>query len=77
MRIRSLFSFTTGAAVGAAAVYLFDPDHGPQRRREASKWAAEQAQQQAREAALRVVDVSRQAVTAASDGYREAGGTTR
>jgi hypothetical protein len=43
MRIRTLLSFATGAAVGAGWMYLADPDHGPQRRRDARRSAFRQA----------------------------------
>jgi gas vesicle protein len=72
MRIRTLFTFTTGAAAGAAAVYLFDPAHGDERRRQAARWAAEQARDQVRNTGALVLDQTRQSVAAATQGYREA-----
>jgi len=72
MRIRTLFTFATGAATGAAVVYLFDPVHGDQRRRRAGRWAAEQARDQVRQTGALMLDQTRQSVSAATQGYREA-----
>jgi hypothetical protein len=47
MRIRTLLSFASGAALGAGWMYLADPDHGPARRREMRRSALRQARQQA------------------------------
>lgn len=41
--IRRLLTFWLGAAFGAGVVYLFDPEHGPQRRRQARRQALAQA----------------------------------
>jgi hypothetical protein len=43
VRIRSIVSFSTGAVLGAGAVYLLDPDHGPDRRRDARGQAVRRA----------------------------------
>jgi gas vesicle protein len=71
VRLRSLASLTTGAALGAGAMYLFDPELGPERRRQARRTAV-------REAARATVDLGRRAVTgtaavadAAVQGYAE------
>jgi hypothetical protein len=45
VRVRTLFSFTSGAALGAAWMYLADPEHGPDRRREARRNALRQVRQ--------------------------------
>jgi hypothetical protein len=45
VRVRTLFSFASGAAFGAAWMYLADPEHGPDRRREARRNALRQARQ--------------------------------
>lgn len=72
MRIRTLLTLTAGAAAGAGAMYLFDPEHGPARRREARRTALRQA----REGALSAVQEGRRqaaAMTAAAvAGYHEA-----
>jgi hypothetical protein len=47
MRVRTLLSFASGAAVGAGWMYLADPDHGPVRRRELRRSALRQARHQA------------------------------
>lgn len=72
MRIRTLLAMSTGAALGAGWMYLLDPEHGEQRRREARRGAARQARDGAVRAALdakrRVEDVA----VAAVGGYHEA-----
>lgn len=45
MRIRTWMSMMFGAAVGAAATYLMDPDRGPQRRVETRDRAMRKAQE--------------------------------
>ena len=60
MRLRTVVAVTTGAAAGAGATYLFDPDHGPQRRRLARRNALRQAQK----GALRGVRRTRREVAA-------------
>lgn len=55
MRIRTLFTFGAGAAVGASAMYLLDPEHGVERRRQARRTAAAQA----REGTVRAVAEAR------------------
>jgi hypothetical protein len=72
VRVRSVLSLATGAAVGAGWMYLLDPDHGERRRREARREAARQLREGTVRAALdakrRAEDVALAAVT----GYREA-----
>jgi len=71
VRIRTVLAMTTGAALGAGWMYLLDPDHGEQRRREARREAAHQVRDGAVRAALdakrRVEDVALAAVS----GYHE------
>jgi hypothetical protein len=52
VRIRSIVSFSTGAVLGAGAVYLFDPDHGADRRRDARGQAVRRARGGAASAVL-------------------------
>lgn len=59
MRLRTWLTLTTGAAAGAGAMYLLDPEHGVERRRHARQHALRQAQQQA--------------VRLAAEGRRQAG----
>lgn len=39
MRVRTVLTLSTGAAIGAGAMYLLDPDHGTLRRRETRRRA--------------------------------------
>jgi len=41
--VRSLLTFSTGAALGAGWMYLRDPEHGPQRRRDVRRAALRRA----------------------------------
>lgn len=71
MRVRTLVTFVSGAAAGAGTVYLLDPEHGPERRRQALRSAGVQAR---RGAARAVVDVRRrveEVAAAAVAGYRQ------
>ena len=72
MRIRTLLTLTTGAALGAGATYLLDPEHGEERRRDARRYALRHA----REGALRALGEAReraeQVTIAAVAGYRQA-----
>lgn len=71
MRIRTLLAFGVGAAVGAGAAYLGDPDHGTQRRDEARSWAVAQGRQGATAAAGRVARAATAYTAAAVEGFRE------
>lgn len=77
MRIRTLLAFGAGAAVGAGAVYLGDPDHGRQRRGEARSWAAAQGRARARTAAAGAARSVRSYAQAALEGYQEASTASR
>jgi hypothetical protein len=72
VRIRTVLTLSIGAAAGAAGMYLSDPEHGQQRRREARRHAADRA----REGGVRLaVDAKRRAeelAFAAVAGYQEA-----
>lgn len=74
MRIRTMLAFGLGAAVGAGATYLGDPDHGVQRRAEAGRWAVARGREQAVTILAAGVQASRTYVSAALEGFRE--GTT-
>jgi hypothetical protein len=80
MRLRTLFSFVSGAAVGAGWMYLADPDHGPARRREMRRSALRQARHGivvlAGEARRRAEGYARAAVTGYQQGRGEAEPTT-
>jgi hypothetical protein len=43
VRVRRLVTLTVGAGLGAATMYLLDPEHGPERRRRARQRALAQA----------------------------------
>lgn len=72
MRIRSVFAFVTGAAVGAVGMYLNDPDLGEGRRREVRRDAFARVRSgaagAAKTAARQAKDVARSAV----EGYQDA-----
>ncbi len=72
MRIRTLLTLSTGAAIGAGSMYLFDPEHGPQRRREARTYALEQAREGTVRAALDAKRRAEEMAVAAVAGYHEA-----
>jgi hypothetical protein len=72
VRIRTLLTFGSGAAVGAGAMYLLDPVHGEARRREARKLAAAQAKQGAIAAANEARRRAEEMAVAAAAGFREA-----
>jgi hypothetical protein len=72
VRVRSLVSLGTGAAVGAGAMYLLDPDHGPVRRREARRTAFREARRGAVRATVRAAKQAEQVASAAIDGYVDA-----
>lgn len=79
MRIRTLLAVGVGAALGAGATYLGDPDHGSQRRVEARRWALSHGRRRATAAAVSCVAAARVYAGAALDGFREsrAGGDAR
>lgn len=72
MRIRTLFTFSIGAAAGAGTMYLLDPESGEQRRRELRRDAFEQAKQGAVTATKAGAELTRDLTTAAVDGYQQA-----
>lgn len=54
MRIRTIATLGFGAAAGAGAMYLLDPEHGRQRRAQARRDAVARAQEGLTDAATRV-----------------------
>jgi len=72
VRIRTVFSFTVGAATGAGAMYLFDPDHGEERRREVRRDAAKRARHGAARAATEARLLARDVAGSAIEGFKEA-----
>lgn len=77
MRVRSLLTLGTGAALGAGAMYLLDPEHGPSRRREARRSALREARRGAVRAAARAAKQAEDVAVAAVTGYAEARGGGR
>ena len=75
MRIRTLLALGVGAAVGAGATWLADPEHGDRRRVEARRWALAQGRQQAVGAAAVAVRAGRSYASAAAEGFRESRNT--
>lgn len=71
MRLRTLATLATGAAAGAGAMYLLDPEHGPARRREVRRSALRQARSGATSALQEGQRQVRELVRAAAEGYRE------
>jgi hypothetical protein len=72
MRVRTLMTLVTGAAAGAGAMYLLDPEHGPHRRREARHTALRTARQGATSALLEGRRRLKDVAVAATTGYHEA-----
>lgn len=72
MRVRTWLTFSTGAAVGAGAMYLLDPEAGPARRRVARQQALRQARSGTAAALVEARERAGEAATAALAGYREA-----
>ncbi len=71
MRFRTWLTLSTGAAAGAAGMYLFDPEHGPARRRVARQQALRQARSGAATALVEARQRSGEIVTAAVAGYQQ------
>lgn len=64
-----MVTFSTGAAMGASVMYLLDPEHGPQRRREARRSAVRRARAGAVDLAADARRRAGEMVRAAADGY--------
>jgi hypothetical protein len=69
MRARTLVTFATGAATGAWTMYLLDPAHGQERRRQVRRNASRRARQGALELALDARRRAEEVVRAAAEGY--------
>lgn len=72
MRVRSIVTLGTGAAMGAGAMYLLDPEHGPERRREARRTALREARRGAVRAVKRAAERADEVASAAATGYVQA-----
>jgi gas vesicle protein len=77
VRVRSLVTLGTGAALGAGAMYLLDPEHGVERRREARRSALREARRGAVRAVTRAAQRTEEAALAAVAGYAEARNSPR
>jgi hypothetical protein len=77
VRVRSIVTLGTGAALGAGAMYLLDPDQGPVRRREARRSALREARRGAVRAVKRAAQQADEVASAAASGYVEARRTSR
>ncbi|MFA9429563.1 hypothetical protein [Egicoccus sp. AB-alg2] len=71
MRVRSLITFSTGAAVGAGWMYLRDPEHGSARRRELRREALRRARAGAVGAAADLRRRGEEVVFAAVAGFEQ------
>ncbi len=69
VRARTLVTFSAGAATGAGAMYLLDPQHGQQRRREARRSALRRARSGAADLAVDAQRRAEELVRAAVEGY--------
>jgi hypothetical protein len=71
VRVRTLLTWSTGAAMGAGVMYLLDPEHGPSRRRDARRQAARQAREGVVRAALDARRRGEEVALAAVAGYQQ------
>lgn len=69
MRARTLVTFAVGATAGASAMYLLDPEHGLERRREARRSAVRRARSGAVELGTDAQRRAEEMVRAAVEGY--------
>ena len=69
VRVRSMMAMSTGAALGAGAMYLFDPEVGDRRRREVRRSATRELARRGAEVASRGVTRASLVVEAAVYGY--------
>lgn len=71
MRVRSLVTFSAGAALGAGWMYLKDPDYGPDRRRELRREAWRMARTGAAGAARDLRHRGEEVLLAAVAGFEQ------
>lgn len=71
MRVRTAFTLIVGGVLGAGVMYLLDPDHGDERRREARRDAVRRTREQARRLASEGRQLGEELKAAAVSGYRE------
>jgi uncharacterized protein YggE len=71
MRLRTLVTLATGAAAGAGAMYLLDPEHGHARRRQARRSALRHARSRATSALQEGQRQVRAVARAAAEGYQQ------
>lgn len=71
MRVRSMVTFSVGAALGAGWMYLKDPEHGPDRRRELRREALRKARAGAAGAARDLRHKGEEIVLAAVAGFEQ------
>jgi hypothetical protein len=71
VRVRTLLSFASGAALGAGWMYLADPDHGPDRRREARRTALRRARHGVVAVAAEARRRAEEVALAAAAGYQQ------
>ncbi|MEX1177685.1 MAG: hypothetical protein WEB09_04420 [Nitriliruptor sp.] len=76
MRVRSIVTLGTGAALGAGTMYLLDPEHGPARRREARRTALREVRRGVVRAVVRAAQRAEEVATAAVAGYVDARGAS-
>lgn len=72
MRLRTILTLSSGAALGASAMYLLDPDHGEQRRRDARRSALRQTREQGRRVLVEGTRQAAELAGAARTGYHQA-----
>ncbi|MFA9445960.1 hypothetical protein [Egicoccus sp. AB-alg6-2] len=71
MRLRSMMTFSAGAALGAGWMYLKDPEHGVERRRELRREALRKARSGAVAAAGDLRRRGEEVVFAAVAGFEQ------
>ncbi len=71
MKVRRTITLGVGAAVGASAMYLLDPEHGPRRRREAARSAWQRAREGLQGDPVVVLDEARRTTRTLAERARE------